>query len=249
MPYQVSVLHRQHLVCCNCRQTQTQHSGSVFSKMASVSLLDVLHEVTTLADILTPNSQKALSATCKSCRVQFIAQVQVVTIVCKEDYALVLERKWPRLSMVILHSEGACSFASPPPDIMMFNIHVSSRSNPNNRTSICLQRPLHNVATGLPWTRSAAQQLAHQMRRRWPSIRFFMMTHALDGLGLDIVSQLVKGTWTELESLSLSGCELKAEEFLLLSQGNWPGLTYLDVSGNCLDADGMASLANGNWPC
>ena len=72
--------------------------------------------------------------------------------------------------------------------------------------------------------------------------------HDLDGLGLEIVSQLVKGTWTQLIYLNLSECKLKAEAFLPLSHGNWPGLTQLHVSGNCLDAEGMALLAKGNWP-
>ena len=72
--------------------------------------------------------------------------------------------------------------------------------------------------------------------------------HDLDGLGSEIVSQLVQGTWTHLMYLSLSECKLRAQAFLLLSQGNWPSLMYLDASGNCLDAEGMALLAKGNWP-
>lgn len=73
-------------------------------------------------------------------------------------------------------------------------------------------------------------------------------THNLGGLGAEIVSQLVMGTWTSLVELSVSGCGLKAQALSCLSQGNWPGLEFLDVSDNCLDAEGMASLAKGNWP-
>lgn len=77
------------------------------SETACVSLLDVLQQVPTLPEILTPDAQKALSSTCKTCRRQFIAQVQVVTIEHPEDYALVFERRWPQLSMVILQDSNA----------------------------------------------------------------------------------------------------------------------------------------------
>ena len=71
--------------------------------------------------------------------------------------------------------------------------------------------------------------------------------HDLDGLGLEIVSQLVKGAW-DLRDLTLYGCEIDAKGFLLLSQGNWPRLNHLTVSGNCLDAEGIALLVKGDWP-
>lgn len=70
----------------------------------------------------------------------------------------------------------------------------------------------------------------------------FLIAHVPDGLGLKNVLQLVKGTWTQLVTLSISDCGLKAKAFLLLSQAS------LDVSGNCLDAKSMALLAKGNWP-
>ena len=116
---------------------------------------------------------------------------------------------------------------------------------------ISMLRPLHNVTTDLPCARLAAQQLAHQLSARWPSMRMFAVSvamHDLDGLGLEIVSQLVKGTWTDLETLRLCDCDLTAEGFLILSQGDWPCLMFLDISGNCLNAEGMALLAKGNWP-
>lgn len=63
-----------------------------------------------------------------------------------------------------------------------------------------------------------------------------------------MVSQLVKGTWTDLETLDLSDCHLKAKGILILSQGDWPCLLLLDVSANCMNAEGLALLAKGNWP-
>ena len=236
------------LVCSDCRQTQAQHSDSL-SECASISLLDVLRQVPTLPEILAPDVQKALSATCKSCRVQFLAQVQVVTVERQEDCALIFERKWPRLIMVILQDTSLFSFvALPPPDVSILKLRVSA--TPDSQSTIFMLRPMHDLATDLPCVHLAAQQLAHQMRIRWPSMSWFSMCHGeeLSCLGLDILSQLVKGTWTCLTHLRLCECELTAEALLLLSQGNWPRLSILDVSGNCLDAEGMALLAKGDWP-
>ena len=232
-------------MCHDCRQIKVQHCGLTFSETASISLLDVLHQVPTLPRILNPDSQKALSATCKSCCLQFIGQVQVVTIVCEEDYAQVFERRWPRLCMVILLGDA---YVPPPPTMKIFNIYVAAEGN--IQALISLLKPLQDLAIDLPWTPLAAQQLAHQMRIRWPMMRYFRMSlvHDVDGLGLEVVSQLVKGKWRHLVSLRLCDCELKAEALLILSQGHWPCLIFLDISGNYLDAEGMALLATGNWP-
>ena len=235
-------------MCSGCRPTQAQHNASI-SRTASVSLLDILCQVPPLSEFMTPDSTKALSATCKSLRLQFIAQVQIVTVVRKENCALVFERRWPRLCMVISQHEDADYTLSQPSSLTrIVNVQISAASN--IRAAVSMLRPLHHLATDLPWMQLAAQQLAHQMRIRWPLMFLFTMSnvHDLDGLGSEIVSQLVKGTWTHLIYLNLSECKLRAQAFLLLSQGNWPSLIHLNVSGNCLDAEGMAWLAKGNWP-
>ena len=238
------------MFCCRSRQTQAQPGDST-SKTVSVSLLDILRQVPTLPESLSPGCQKALSATCKSCRLQFIAQVQVVTLLHEEDYVWAVGRRWPQLRMVI-SKEDAYYTTSLPSHIRIFKVSVSAEGN--DKAAISLLRPLNHLATDLPCTHLAAQQLAHQMRVRWPLMQFFAVSSymppvpELHGLGLAIVSQLVQGTWTRLKSLYLDKCELNTEAFLLLSQGNWPDLRTLNVSGNCLDAEGMALLAKGNWP-
>lgn len=177
----------------------------------------------------------------------FIAHVQIVTVEREEDYALILKRRWPRLMMIILQDSGVfCSVSQPNIRI----IYKGAAAEGHSHADISILRPLHSLVTDLPFTHLAAQQLAHQMRISWPLMSFFMMSpmHDLDGLGLQIVSQLVHGTWTRLVHLGLAECEIRSEGFLLLSQGKWPCLTFMDVSGNCLDAEGMSLLARGNWP-
>ena len=236
-------------MCSDCRPTQAQHSGSI-STNASVTLLDVLCQVPVLPEKLDAGSQKALSATCKSCRLKFTAQVQIVTVAHEQDCALVFQRRWPQLCMVVLQrGDAVCALLHPSSLIRTTNLQISAASN--TWAAVSMLRPLQrHDAIDLPWAQLAAHQLGHQMRFRWPSMALFKMSlvRDLDGLGLEIISQLVKGTWTQLVHLSLSDCNLKAEGFLILSQGIWPSLKCLDVSGNCLDAEGMALLAKGNWP-
>ena len=250
-----------------CVLIADNHSLSQSGSISEIgSLLDILRQVPTLLDILTADSQKALSATCKSCHTRFIAQVQVVTVGCEEDYAWVLKLKWPRLRMVILQNECRPSDCRMGADCRLFIVNddkcflnqssttriysISVASEGKSQATIALLRPQHCDAADLPCTILAAQQLADQLRARFPSMNAFATScvQGLDGLSLEIVSQLVQGPCSGLASLCLSNCELKPEGFYLLSQGNWTWLQFLDVSGNCLDAEGMMWLAQGEWP-
>ena len=121
--------------------------------------------------------------------------------------------------MVILQGETACGAVSQLSDsIRIISLHVSVEGN--NEATISMLRPLRNHAIDLPCTRSAAQQLAHQMRVRWSLMSSFEMIHVreLDGLSQENVSQLGKGTWTHLKYLRLTDCDLDAKAFSLLSQ-------------------------------
>ena len=182
-----------------------------------------------------------------------------MTVGRTEDYAWISERKWPRLSMVVVPTEAAfympallnfddCS-VSPSSNIMICNIFVATADD--KQALAALLRPQHNNAADVPWPRLAAKQLAHQLRTRWPLMCSLTISvvHHTERLSLEIVSQLVQCPWTTLTYLSLAGCKLKAEGIFHLIHGNWPCLQSLDVSGNCLNDAGMARLAYANWPC
>lgn len=63
------------------------------------SFVDVLHEVPTLLGTAPPTALKALSATCRSLRTSFRAQVKAISNA--EDASKVCCRAWPRLLMVV----------------------------------------------------------------------------------------------------------------------------------------------------
>lgn len=99
-------------VLCVCRHGQCQQSRLCFPP-ASLTLLDVVHEVPTLPELLTFDAQKALSAVSRSHREQFLARIQIVTVTCKKQFALVFRCRLPWLSMVILHNMSADSNSEP----------------------------------------------------------------------------------------------------------------------------------------
>lgn len=107
-------------LCPNCRQTQTEHDEAT-AETVNVSLLDIFHHVPTLPEILTPDSQKALSATCKSCRLRFVAQVQFVTLVHTENHACVFEQWWLSLRMPFMAAKLA--------DLQLLNLRALDLMN------------------------------------------------------------------------------------------------------------------------
>lgn len=105
--------------------------------------------------------------------------------------------------MVILQDKGVYSRVSLPSNIGIIDIGVAAELEDEGQADISVFRPLHDLATDLPCVRVAAQQLAHQMRTRWPSMSWFMMslrrpTDQFDDFGREVISQLIQGSWTRL---------------------------------------------------
>ena len=239
-------------MCADCSYRQSQHLHTVpvpvpASSSASLALLDVLHEVPALPELLTIDAQKALSAASTNFRACFVAQVQIVTVTRMKDLYLITKCKWPLLNMVI-HPTGSYYHASPiyHPRVVA-HIYLSAKND--RHAVISLLRPLHTPASDLAWVSTAAQQLANQMDAKWPALSSFGMGDVrLDAMATAIIAQLAKGEWPSLRYLGLSRCRLGARGMLPLSEGKWSSLQVLDLSCNWLDAEGIALLAKGNWP-
>ena len=69
------------------------------------SFTDVLHEAPVLLEALPPEAMKALSATCRSLRTLFCAQVKVISLPDVEDASKLCGTTWPQLLMVVYTSE------------------------------------------------------------------------------------------------------------------------------------------------
>ena len=243
-------------MCTDCRHSQSQHKRTVHepvipvSQPASLTLLDILQEVPTLLRLLTPETQKALSAASRSFRQLFIAQVQVVTVNCEEDLALMHQNNWPLLSMVILHKRLCLTLPSMYKYTRLAgSVRILARAGSQLQCAIVFMlRPRQTLDSA--WEITAAQQLAQQlMTAEWRELSSLTLTavkpHALVTA---IISQLSKGSWPSLRSLVLVSCRLSAQDCLLLSQGNWQALCSLELGSTCLDAECMAWLAKADWP-
>lgn len=213
-----------------------------------LTLLDVLHEVPTLADLLTKSAQKALSAASRSFRELFIAQVQAVTVTSREDFDLLFKCKWPLLSMVI-HESDKRDDPFAPSDRTVAYVTTLARDY-QTHASIFFLKPLPTSGKGdLAWAPSAGQQLAHHLTARSPDLTVLSLQDVqIHVLGIAIIAQIVNSSWSALLNLCLRGCGLGVEGVTLLIQGNWPVLKGLHLSKNCLDAEAMSLLVKGDWP-
>lgn len=192
------------------------------------------------------DDQKALSATSRSFRGRFIAQVQIVTSTDVGEFALGINCRWPLLSMVILLNRDAIWPEVQPPDRVLAHVAVADREF--DPASIFMLRPLYTSAPDLAWVPLAAQ-LTRQVTIKWPGLVLFLIFNVeLPALATAIIAQLRIGRWPSLGDVHLSNCELSAQALSLLGQSKWPALMRLDVSRTGLDAEGMAMLAKGNWP-
>ncbi len=63
-----------------------------------------------------------------------------------------------------------------------------------------------------------------------------------------IIPEIVKASWPELQSLSLSHAGMDASDMQNLLAGAWPQLKILDLSGNALTHESILQLVRGNWP-
>lgn len=232
-------------VCFGCRHSKAQRRLSSCT-VAATTLLDVVIEAARLSDLLPADAQKALAAVSRDFRETFISQIQVVTVATREDVALVLQRSWPRLSMIVLRNGFLWSF-----DVgnrSQANIQLTS-STSREFASIVLLRPLKTPLCELALASTAAKQLAHQLTIKWPQLTILRLENlTLPRLSTAILTELNDKCWPSLQELQLCQAGLTGQDWLLLSQGKYPTLQLLSVMGDGLDAEGMALLVQGSWP-
>ena len=65
------------------------------------SFIDLLHEVPAVLEALPLEAHKALSATCRSLRTSFCAQIKVISMSDAEDASRLCCMTWPQLLMVV----------------------------------------------------------------------------------------------------------------------------------------------------
>ena len=213
-------------------------------------LLDLLRKAPWLLQLLTPDDQKALSATSRSFREYFIAQVKVITVSSDEEVALAIKKQWPAFTMVIHNSHFAFvyDFYRGLPERVLAVVKVLTLCDRKEAT-IFMLRPKHSPASDAALAKQAAKQLLQQLSARRPQLRHFTLIKVeLPVVSLAILATLNTSEWPLLTDLNLSDSDLGAQGVKFLVRTRYPMLQRLNLSWNRLDAKATALLAQGNWP-
>ena len=231
-----------------CRHQESSHTDSPAS---ALTLLDLLDKAPRLLELLTPDAQKALSATSRSFHMRFIAQVNVITVTSEADSFLAVQRQWPELAAVILQHYRlpnlyCYNFSGTPPARALAHMWVSTFTE---KATIFMLRPQHSPASEAAQAEQAAEQLLQQVTTKWPQLNGFALSNVrLHAWGLAMLANLTKVDWSLLREMSLTNCKLNSQGVSFLIQAQCPALRQLDLSQNCLDFEAMALLARGDWP-
>lgn len=162
---------------CRRKPASNQHRSSL---APAVTLSDLLHKAPRLRQWLTPDAQKALSATSRSFHERFIAHIKVITVTTEVDSALAMERKWLVLMMVILQRSRGCSsflrygLSCPQPAKVLAHIEVSTLHHQEEAT-IFMLRTQSSPVSDSALADQAAEQLLQQVTAKWPQLNLFRL--------------------------------------------------------------------------
>ena len=131
------------------------------------SFVDVLHEAPILLEALPPEALKALSATCRSLRTLFCAQVKVISLPDVEDASKLCYTTWPQLLMVVYTSEPQLASKLSAQWECMMEMSLGSRSWPGpwvRKTAGVVQsrQQVHTPLTGFAEQHSAVLSVYRQ---------------------------------------------------------------------------------------
>ena len=238
----------------------------------------ILHEIPTILDILPPAALKALSATCRSLRTSFCAQVTVMTVTDPADLSKLCCTTWPQLMMVVCNllfdyqSKAACQLLPEWEMMAEFELLEAPGGCLVSRTTIMLVRPhrqLNKPLIDLPSQHCAAvSAFADKCRDCTPAIM-------LRGpcIGFRAVQSLTNDIWPAVGCLKVIEAPRLEEGIMSLLINSAPLLQsiifqdcFLDMaallkfstagprlhtitlSNNQLDATAVSSITQVTWP-
>ena len=130
-----------------------------------------------------------------------------MTVVCKEDYALIFKRRWPQLSMVISQEMGYCP-APQLSNIRIVELRVAFQDN--------------------KWA-----TISHLSATNWP---LHSLTICDTLVSIDMAAELAGLQLPNLRELDLPDSGLTAAAVSELARADWPSLTYLGLGHDDLGA-------------
>ena len=232
------------------------------------SLIDLLHEVPAVLEALPPEALKALSASCRSLRTSFCAQVKVISMSDAEDACRVCCMTWPQLLMVVCIGGSKLAKLSAQWE-QTIEMALTANTMSACMTAV-LVRPCQQVHTPLtdlltqhatalsnfaekhrhnttdlslrgPFVRCSAIQSL--MQDSWPTLRVLSLT--TPQLEAGSISQFSKSL-PNLAAFDIEQCSTAALE-LLRSGTAWPHLLTLSLAHNQLDAKLISVMPQARW--
>lgn len=175
-------------VCSECRSIVTL-------------LLNSVHEVLTLLELLEPEDKRALLCVSKEVRQHFLGQASVLTVTRRKDSGAATKYLFPNLTLLIVQNHLDYSLKSQPVERRLASVTVSGHDTGAYATVFMLT-PLETSRSA--WVPSAVKQLAQHMARKWPDLNSFTLAEVEEpGMGTALLTELSKGKWRGLAHLNL----------------------------------------------
>lgn len=242
------------------------------------SFIETLHSVPTLLGILPPTAFKALSATCRSLRTYFCAQVMVISLSNAEDASKLCCTAWPQLLMVVCASGAELGSQLSAQWQYMLEMSVCDASM-QGKTAVLI-RPWQQSGTplmDLPRQHSAAlSAFADKHRHLTEDLRWgppYEMKLRGPFMSCSVAQSLMHNSWPtitvlewhalpqrEAESVSwlssslpnLTGISFRhcfiAASDLLRFGTSWSELKTISLAHNQLDASSISAIPQASWP-
>ena len=227
---------------------QVQASASVDSvswRKTMPSLLDVVHEVPELLEVLLPEELKTLSATCRSVRTSFCARVRVISLADPADAMKLCCTTWPQLLMVVSTSGVTSKLSAQWHYLVDVTLEWSGPLFTRTHETAVLVRPhkqLHSPLTDLP------SQYCDVLSGFTDKHRHKAKIMELRGpfVGCSVIQALTRDIWPAEQKLKLASQQLGVESMSHLSD-SLHSLTYISVRDSSLDARAHSNLGT-RWP-
>ena len=195
------------------------------------SFTDVLHEAPILLEALPSEALKVLSATCRSLRILFCAQVKVISLSDVKDASKLCGPTWPQLLMVVYTSEPQLASKLSAEWECMMEMSVCSRSKLGPwgfKTAGLVQsrQQVHTPLMGFQEQQSAVLSVFADRHRHTAQ----KMTLQGPLVGYRVVQTLFNDFWPKVEDLYLIGSPQLTADSMSHLNGSLPKMVNVEIT-------------------
>ena len=221
------------------------------------ALADVIYEVPSLWEAISPDCRGALAACNKRLRHMLHGCTRVITLnkACEvsdtacgtwSNLALLVLR--PRKFQHLLWPEGGSLELLAMLDFTQNQYTETRREQFTERYMIVSNKLKDRQQQAVLNSQCVACAFSHMHRHRWQPFSMLIVRQMQSKLGAQIMAQLVTLKLPNMARLDLACNKLEAAATAELIQGSWPLLEALNLSKTHLDAASAEHLGQSHWP-